>query len=97
MQKKFWFLRIVAGVVRILGILTILAGIVMAVLPFIWNLIGRSGYPFDYGYGMYMASPFAGLGMIVSGILLCGFGEIPYVLLAIEENTRKAPPPVLPK
>ncbi|HMN13134.1 MAG TPA: hypothetical protein PKD55_12505 [Bellilinea sp.] len=97
MQKKFWFLRFVAGVVRFIGILTILAGIVVAVLPFVWNLIGRADYPYGYQYGMYMMGPFQGLALIISGVLLCGFGEIPYVLLAIEENTRKAPPPVLPK
>ncbi len=101
MKKKFGFLRFIAGLYKVLGIITLVVGILIALGVFIAGVTGGSALA-DTGrqFGPQNLSVFTGvlggiLGAVVvlivfvlSAIFQFALGEAIVAFLSIEENTR---------
>ena len=90
MKKKFYFLRFVAVLLRILAVLFLVAGIAAVVLGFITRISG-GGY---WAPPLFWTLRIGGILGLISGlfhfVLLWGLADLIRVKLAIEENTRGA-------
>ncbi|MHB8806043.1 MAG: hypothetical protein ACYC59_00520 [Anaerolineaceae bacterium] len=95
MKKRFKFLRTLANIFKILGILlaalSLLGGIILIVLSLsngnFWSLFGLDAAT---GYSVGLASGIITLVCgVLCGLMVYGFGELVYVLISIEENTYK--------
>lgn len=101
MKKKFGFLRFIAGLYKVLGIITLIGGILIALGILIAGITGGSALA-DTGrqFGMENLSIFTGIlgGILGAVVVLIGFvlaaifqfavGEAIVAFLSIEENTR---------
>ena len=96
MKKRFKFLRTLANIFKIIGILlaalALVGGIILITLGMsngnFWTLFGldaSSGYFYGLGGGIFTL-----IVGILTGLMIYGFGELIYVLIDIEENTRKS-------
>jgi len=96
MKKRFKFLRTLANIFKVLGILlaaiSLVGGIILVVLSLsngnFWTLFGLDAAS-GYFYGLSVGIITLVLG-ILEGLLIYGFGELIYVLISIEENTHKS-------
>lgn len=86
MEKRFQSLRIIATLFKILAIIIVIAAIIafaVGVVSFAMN---------HRGLGLSRLGLFSGInfliGGLIGGLFFYGFGELIYLLLAIEENTR---------
>jgi hypothetical protein len=95
MKKRFNFLRTLANIFKILGILlaaiSLLGGIILNFLSMsngnFWSLFGYDASTgFSIGLTAGIITLIAGL---LSGLMVYGFGELIYVLISVEENTYK--------
>ncbi len=96
MKKRFNFLRTLANIFKILGILLaaifLLGGIILIVLSMsngnFWSLFGLDAATgFSVGLATGIITLVAG---VLCGLMIYGFGELIYVLISIEENTYKS-------
>ncbi len=101
MQKKFGALRFIGTIFKILGVLIGIIAILGAIFfiaafsmsgTILNSVLGQYGYQAEIGgYGV-VAGVIAGiLSLIVGGVWSLstyGLGELCFVLIAIEENTR---------
>jgi uncharacterized membrane protein len=93
MEKKFTALRVIGTVFKILAWISLLVGVVGAVLALIAG-ITMSG---DDLLGLNLGGPLAAIAMFLSILIVAVFyflalyavGEAIYLALAIEENTRR--------
>jgi hypothetical protein len=102
MQRKFRVLRVIGTVWKVLAWIELVLGILAAVGILLAGIIGigamqRYGYQYPYqGMPWQLAGPIGGIvGFFVSLILvviyflmLYGIGELIFLFIAIEENTR---------
>lgn len=95
MKKRYKFLRTLANIFKIIGVLvtalSLLGGIISIVLAFgssnIWGLFGydaASGAAAGFSLGVSVL-----LGGVLSGMIIYGYGELIFVFLSIEANTYK--------
>ena len=95
MKKRFKFLRTLATIFKILGILlaaiALVGGIILIVLGLsngsFWSYFGldaSTGLTVGLGSGVLIL-----ICGILCGLMLYGFGEMIYVFISIEENTYK--------
>jgi len=95
MKKRFKFLRTLANIFRILGIITaalaLLGGIILIVLSLsggnFWSLFGYDAY--NGALTGITAGVIALITGVLSGLIVYGFGELVFVLIDIEENTHR--------
>jgi len=96
MKKRFKFLRTMANIFKVLGILlaafSLVGGIILVVLSLsngnFWTLFGldaASGYFYGLSGGVFVL-----IFGVLEGLIIYGFGELIYVVIAIEENTYKS-------
>ncbi len=94
MEKKFQSLRIIATLFKILAVIIVIAGIIAAVAGVVSFAMSHRGM------GLIRLGLFSGInfliGGLISGLFFYGFGELIYLLLAIEENTRASRLPPSP-
>jgi len=95
MKKRFGVLRILATVMKVLGVVvaafSILGGAGMLVMSFAGgDLMGQFGYDANSGFLVSLVGSF---GIVIFGMLyaviLYGYGELLMVLLSMEDNTFK--------
>ncbi len=86
MQKKFQSLRVIATLFKILAVMIAVSGILAASAGLVSFALNHNVWGF-LGLGILSSINFLIFGLI-SGLFLYGFGELIYLLLAIEENTR---------
>lgn len=94
MEKKFTALRVIGTVFKVLAWISLLAGVVGAVLALILG-ITVSGQ--DSLLGLSLGGPLAAIAAFITILLMAIFtflslyatGEAIYLALAIEENTRR--------
>ncbi|NMB62592.1 MAG: hypothetical protein GYA18_09690 [Chloroflexi bacterium] len=95
MKKRFKFLRTLANIFRILGViacaLSLLGGIILIVLSIsngnFWSLFGYSAY--DGALTGITTGVIALVTGLLTGLVTYGYGELIFVFLAIEENTHR--------
>jgi hypothetical protein len=95
MEKRFTALRIIGTIFKILAWISLLVGILGAVLALIagFTMSGQSG-----PLGLELGGPLVAIAMFVVILIIAIFyflglyalGESIYLFLAIEENTRRA-------
>jgi uncharacterized membrane protein len=87
-EKRFGALRVIAGIFRILGWLVLLIGLIFGGLS-VANALTSGGQMFGgmMGFGV-MSGLLTVLYSILAALLLIGFGEVVYLLIALEANTR---------
>jgi hypothetical protein len=102
MQKKFRVLRVIGTVWKVLAWIELVLGILIAIGVLLAGIIGmgamqRYGYEYPYQRMPWqLAGPIGGIvGFFVSLVLvliyflmLYGIGELTFLFIAIEENTR---------
>ena len=106
MTKRFKVLRAIATIWKILAWVELILGIIASVGVLAFGIVGMSsletyGYSYPRDVPWQLAGPVGGLigafGVLVAVVfwflMLYAIGEMIYVLLAIEENTRQAAPP----
>lgn len=86
MQKKFQSLRVIATLFKILAVIIAVASIIAAAAGLVSFALSHRGMGF-LGFGILSGLNFLIFGLI-GGLFLYGFGELIFLLLAIEENTR---------
>lgn len=94
MEKKFTALRVIGTVFKILAWISLLLGILAAVLALIggFTMAGQ-----DNILGVSLGGPLAGIAMFIAALIVAIFyflslyavGEAIYLALAMEENTRR--------
>lgn len=94
MEKKFTALRVIGTVFKILAWITLLLGILGAVLSLVagFTMTGQDGL-----LGLNLAGPVAAIATFIAVLIVAIFnflslysiGEAIYLALAIEENTRR--------
>ena len=94
MEKRFQSLRVIATLFKILAVVIVIAAIIAAV-------VGVVSFAMSHrGMGLVRLGLFSGInfliGGLIGGLFFYGFGELFYVLLAIEENTRAGRLPPAP-
>ena len=101
-EKRFKVLRFVGGLSKVLAWITLIAGIIIGIVLFVATLAGSSISGYNYGYNSGLGGIITGAGIlgalmvllssILSGLALFvvffGSGEMIFLQLAIEENTR---------
>ncbi|NLE99946.1 MAG: hypothetical protein GX601_03125 [Anaerolineales bacterium] len=105
MTKRFKVLRAIATIWKILAWVELILGIIAAVGVLVLGLVGMSsleayGYSYPSDVPWQLAGPLGGLigafsvlvGVVFWFLMLYAIGEVIYVLLAIEENTRQPAP-----
>jgi len=95
MARQFTALRVMGTILKILGWLALIVGVLAAIgaLVFGFALTDRFGIP-----GIDLGGPLAGIaGFVVSVVvaiinflILYALGEVVYLFLCIEENTRRS-------
>ena len=99
MEKRFTVLRIIGTVWKVLAWFELVIGVIMAVMVLLMGILGRAVIPraLDVPGGASWLFSVAGgilgfiavlIGTIIYFVLLYAVGELVYLLLAIEENTR---------
>ncbi len=96
MGNRFRVLRIVATIIKILAWIVLVLGVLGGCASIVLGLMGGAGTPRGGGAelavlgGLFGA--FSGIAIIIFALLeflfLYAFGELIYLLLALEENTR---------
>ena len=94
MEKKFTALRVIGTVFKVLAWISLLVGILAAVLGLVAG-ISLGGQ--DSFLGLGLAGPLGGIAMFIAALIVAIFnflglyavGEAVYLALAIEENTRR--------
>ena len=95
MKKRFGILRILASILKVLGIVAaafaVLGGLGALVMSFIGgNMFSTLGVDANSGFFVGLASSF---GIVIVGMLyavvLYGYGELLTLLLSMEDNTFK--------
>jgi uncharacterized protein YacL len=94
MERRFTALRIIATVFKVLAWITLLAGILGAILALVAGFVmqGQEGL-----LGLDIAGPLAAIATFIvvlvvaifNFLMLYAVGEAIYMFLAIEENTRR--------
>ena len=100
MQKKFGALRIIGTIFKVFGIIIAVVTVLGAVLtligfsasgPLLRSMLGPNNIV-DLGGAGFFGGLFGALGVLIGGsisaITTYAMGELLYLLLAIEENTR---------
>jgi len=91
---KFYALRLVSIILRTLGWLAALVGILTIILPYIPENIYQFVKDFDelYLYQQAQKNNFQffcyGVTIFIGGIVVAGFGDLFKVFIAIADNTR---------
>lgn len=100
MEKKFRVLRFVGSLAKIVAWIALVGGAIGGIVVFIAAIAGGSSYSNYYGSSNALSGALAGgaagalsglgifLGALVSFVALYGAGEMIFLQLAIEENTR---------
>lgn len=95
MERRFTALRLIATLMKVVGVLVFLLGVLAFCGLSAGGLTGAFGPALDQMPrmpGIALAGPLAGMAVLTSalvqGLLLYAAGEGIYLLLAIEENTR---------
>ncbi len=94
MKKSFGVLRTIAVIMKIMGVviaaLALLGGLVIFVLSFaggdVWSFLGTDTTT-GFFIGVLMAFVVVVFGAFYA-LILYGYGEMIYLLLALEENTH---------
>ena len=94
MEKKFTALRVIGTVFKILAWISLLLGILGAILALVAGFTMSSQ---ENLLGLDLAGPLAGIAMFIAALIVAIFyflllysvGEAIYLALAIEENTRR--------
>ncbi|GAP11905.1 hypothetical protein BECAL_03101 [Bellilinea caldifistulae] len=86
MEKKFQALRVIATLFKVLAVIIVIAAIIAAVAGVVSFAVSHRGLGLSR-LGLFSGINFL-IGGLISGLFLYGFGELIYLLLAIEENTR---------
>ena len=86
MEKKFQSLRVIGTLFKIIAIIIVVAGIIAAVAGVVSFTMSHRGMGL-FRLGLVSGINFL-IGGIIGGLFFYGFGELIYLLLAIEENTR---------
>lgn len=95
-EKRFGALRTIGSIFKVLGIISVIAGVVMAVVMIVFfSMRGFAAPTFGPTFaprGMMGSGVWAGLVALLwgalGGLVLYGVGEVIYLLIAVEENTR---------
>jgi hypothetical protein len=96
MEKKFTALRVIGTVFKVLAWISLLLGILGAVLALVAGF-AMSGQDDLLGLGLGLGGPLAAIAMFITTLVVAIFyflslyavGEAIYLSLAIEENTRR--------
>ncbi len=96
MEKRFRVLRIIGTLYKVLAWISLVGGILAAFGTLLVSLIGGFSVPREYGFPRF-GGAMAGIGGFLVGLLVAvvyfiafyGIGELIYLFLAIEENTRE--------
>jgi hypothetical protein len=102
MQRKFRVLRVIGTIWKVLAWIELILGVLVAIGILLAGIIGmgaiqRYGYEYPYpGMPWQIAGPIGGIvGFFVSlavvviyFLMLYGIGELIFLFIAIEENTR---------
>lgn len=96
MEKKFTALRVIATVFKILAWISLLLGVLGAILALVAGFT-VSGQDDLLGLGLGLGGPLAAIAMFIAALIVAIFyflslysiGEAIYLALAIEENTRR--------
>lgn len=86
MEKRFQSLRIIATLFKILAIIIGIAAIIAAAVGMVSFAMNHRGLGLSR-FGLFSGINFL-IGGLIGGLFFYGFGELIYLLLAIEENTR---------
>lgn len=86
MEKRFQSLRIIATLFKILAVIIVIAGIIASAVGVVSFAINHRGMGLGR-LGLFSGINFL-IGGLIGGLFFYGFGELIYLLLAIEENTR---------
>lgn len=86
MEKRFQSLRIIATLFKILAIIIVIAAVIAFAAGVVSFAINHRGLGLSR-LGLLSGINFL-IGGLISGLFFYGFGELIYLLLAIEENTR---------
>ena len=94
MKKRFQVLRIIATIFRVLGIVIAAVALVAALITLImsmaggqaWGLVGLDANTGFFG-GLIAAFLIILLGALYA-LIMYGYGELIFLLLALEENTH---------
>lgn len=100
MEKRFTVLRIIGTVWKVMAWFQLVLGVMVAVVVLLMGILGRAAIPdaFDMPRGTSWLTSVAGgivgfmavlIGAIVYFLVLYAVGELIYLLLAIEENSRQ--------
>jgi len=97
MEKKFQSLRIIATLFKILAIVIVIAAVIAAVAGVVSFAVSHRNMGLGR-LGLFSGINFL-IGGLIGGLFFYGFGELIYLLLAIEENTRtnRLPPNTPPQ
>jgi len=96
MKKRFQVLRVIANVLKVFGIVVAAVALVAAMVTFViglaggqvWNMAGL-----DSSTGFLAGTVGAFIIILVGALyalLMYGYGELIFLLLALEENTHNA-------
>ena len=96
MEKKFTALRVIGTVFKILAWISLLLGILGAILALVTGF-AVGGQDDLLGLGLGLGGPVAAIAMFIAALIVAIFyfltlysvGEAIYLALAIEENTRR--------
>lgn len=86
MEKRFRSLRFIATLFKILAIIIGIAAIIAAAVGMVSFAMNHRGLGLSR-FGLFSGINFL-IGGLIGGLFFYGFGELIYLLLAIEENTR---------
>jgi amino acid transporter len=96
LDKRFGALRTIGKIFKVLGIISVVAGVVMAVVSIVFLSMHPFANPLNspmFGARALMGGGiWAGLAALLwgalGGLVLFGSGEVIDLLIAVEENTR---------
>jgi len=94
MKKRFQVLRIIANVLKILAIVVAAVALVAGLVTFVIGLAGgqvwnMAGLDSSTGFLTGLVGSFAIiLGGALYALMMYGYGELIFLLLALEENTH---------
>lgn len=94
LEKRFGALRTIGSIFKVLGIISVIAGAVMAIIAIVFLSVRGVAGPMSGLRMMTGSGVWAGLTALfwgaLGGLVLYGAGEVIYLLIAVEENTRAA-------
>jgi len=97
MEKRFRILRIVGTLYKVLAWIVLVTGVLSAFGSLIFSVAGGALIPQEYGQGLPIGGAVLGITSFLTLLIVSAFqfvlfysvGELIYLLLAIEENTRE--------